>query len=977
MRKGLVVFVGLLLLIAASAFAQTTGALTGTATTDGVALPGVTVTVSSPALQGTRTAVTNENGAYIFPTLPPGQYTVAFELSGMQPIKKKVSITLAQTSRVDAAMGVSAVAEAITVTATAPSTLETTEVSSNFNAQQIENLPVARDIGGTVALAPGVSDEGPGNQAMISGAPSYENLYLVNGAVVNDSIRGQPEAVYIEDAIQESTIITGNVSAEYGRFTGGIISTITKSGGNEFSGSFRDSMTNDDWVETTPYPNEAKHIDNINEIYEATFGGRIVRDRLWFFAAGRSAETALSRTIIGSNIPYTRTDTDDRWEGKLTAQITPKHSIVGSYLDRQVTQANYGYSNFVDTRSLVDRELPYNLMSFNYNGVLSNNFLLEAIYSARNMAFVNSGSLWTDRINGTIIRDDKTSYRGWSPTFCGVCGDKTRDNEYMQVKGTYFLSTASTGTHNLVAGIEDFAEMRNENNEQGGSGYRVWGDFIYVGQDVFFHVEPGLTTIENWPVLARSETSNAATGSFYVNDKWDLNSNFSFNVGLRYDKNDAVDQAGAKVSNDSAFSPRLGVIYDLKGDGRHRFNAGYNQYVSKIDNGINDTASSAGSPAYFGYSYDGPEINAPGTPTSALIPTDQVLQQVFNWFDSVGGDSSSNPFLIGAELPGINTILDGELVSPQMTEYSVGYGAQIGSKGFVRGDVILRDWANFYTATTNMETGQVQDDLGNEFDLTIVGNNDAGLVREYKGFQFQGGYRILDNLNLGGNYTWSELKGNADSETANNATVTIGAVDNYPEYLDRAWNNPERYLTGDVTHRLSLWLAYDLPTPIGAFNFSLLERYHSGYPYYASSTISLAKISNPGYVSPLTTGTYYVSTDDFRTEDTTRTDLGINYQLPIWKVKLFAQADILNLFNESALEDPSYINQTVLNSRNSACKQGTNGPTPGARCLAFNPMTETPVQGIHWQYDPNFGKATSALAYQTALTYRFSFGVRF
>lgn len=976
MRKGFVLWFTLCLLAGTVAFAQTTGSLTGTVTSDGTPLPGVTVTVSSPAMQGTRTAITNENGAYNFQTLPPGQYTVKFELSGMQPQTKKATVTLAQTARADATIG-AAISEAITVTASAPSTLETTELSTNFSAKQIENLPVARDIGGAVALAPGVSDEGPNNQTMISGAPSYDNLYIVNGAVVNDSIRGQPEAVYIEDAIQESTVITGNVSAEYGRFTGGIVSTITKSGGNEFSGSVRDSMTNDKWTNKTPYAAEADHLDDINDVWEATFGGRIIRDRLWFFTAGRAADTNASRVMLGTNIPYEYGQSDDRWEGKLTGQITPKHSLVASYLNRDVTQTNYGAFAFVDARSLIDRKLPYSLASFNYNGVLTNNLLFEGMYSARKMAFVDSGSPWTDEINGTIIRDNRTARRGWSPTFCGVCGDKKRDNEYYQLKSSYFLSTTSTGTHNLVAGLESFAEKRNENNEQGGSGYRVWGDFIYVGQDVFFHVEPGVSTIENWPVLQKSKTSDSKTNSLYVNDKWEFNTHLNFNIGLRYDKNDAKDQAGAKVSNDSAFSPRLGMIYDLKGDGRHRLNAGYNKYVAKIDNGVNDAASSAGSPAYFGYDYEGPELNAPGTPTNELLTTDEVLRQVFEWYHSVGGDASTNPFLIGAELPGINTILDGELVSPQMTEYSVGYGAQITSRGYARADLIFRDWANFYTSTTNMQTGKVSDDLGNQFDLTLVGNNDAGLSREYKGVQTQAGYRFTDRLNFGGNYTWSELKGNTESETSNNATISVGAIDNYPEYVSRSWNNPERYLSGDVRNRASLWLSYDLPTPVGAFNFSLLERYHSGYPYYAAGTISLAQISNPGYVSPPTTAGYYFNTKEFRTDDVTRTDLGVNYSLPIWRVKLFAQADILNIFDEDAIDDPSYLNQTILTSRSSACKQGSNGPTPGARCVAFNPMTTAPVEGVNWQYDPKFGQPTSPRAYQLPLTYRVSFGVRF
>src|SRR2546423_5745693 len=94
----------LVLLFAASAFAQTTASLTGEVTSDGKPMPGVTVTLSSPNLQGTRTAVTGENGGYTFSSMPPGDYTVTFELAGLATVTKKTTLQLSQTSRVDATL---------------------------------------------------------------------------------------------------------------------------------------------------------------------------------------------------------------------------------------------------------------------------------------------------------------------------------------------------------------------------------------------------------------------------------------------------------------------------------------------------------------------------------------------------------------------------------------------------------------------------------------------------------------------------------------------------------------------------------------------------------------------------------------------------------------------------------------------------------------------------------------------------------
>src|SRR5581483_8167706 len=90
--------------LTAPAFAQTTATLTGVATTDGKPLPGVTVTIASPNLQGTRTAVTGDNGGYSFSALPPGEYSVTFELAGLATVTKRARLELSQSARADADM---------------------------------------------------------------------------------------------------------------------------------------------------------------------------------------------------------------------------------------------------------------------------------------------------------------------------------------------------------------------------------------------------------------------------------------------------------------------------------------------------------------------------------------------------------------------------------------------------------------------------------------------------------------------------------------------------------------------------------------------------------------------------------------------------------------------------------------------------------------------------------------------------------
>jgi hypothetical protein len=265
----LTVLVGLLAL---PLFAQTnpTGTLTGHVTDGKVALPGVTVSVTSPNLQGTRTAVTAVTGDYILAFLPAGEYKVRFELSGFQTLDTSIKLSAAQVSRLDATMPESKVAEEVTVTGTYETISSANQAATTMTQDLLNQLPTARNIVAAVQLAPGVVD-GPNGYAMISGAQQYENLYLVNGVAVNDNIRNTPTALYIEDAVQEVTTQTSGISAEYGRFSGGVVNMLTRSGGNELHGSIRDSLTSDKWAAKTPKTTSRN--DTINNTYEATLGG--------------------------------------------------------------------------------------------------------------------------------------------------------------------------------------------------------------------------------------------------------------------------------------------------------------------------------------------------------------------------------------------------------------------------------------------------------------------------------------------------------------------------------------------------------------------------------------------------------------------------------------------------------------------------------------------------------------------------------
>src|SRR2546423_1418069 len=127
-------------------------------------------------------------------------------------------------------------------------------VGVNLKHEEIEALATPRTLQGIATLAPSVSEYSPnGGQLVINGAFAFDNIFMVNGVDVNDNLFANPQNLFIEDAIQETQVLTSGISAEYGRFGGGVVNAITKSGGNRFSGSGRINFLNAAWTKETPY----------------------------------------------------------------------------------------------------------------------------------------------------------------------------------------------------------------------------------------------------------------------------------------------------------------------------------------------------------------------------------------------------------------------------------------------------------------------------------------------------------------------------------------------------------------------------------------------------------------------------------------------------------------------------------------------------------------------------------------------------
>ncbi|MGH9419282.1 MAG: TonB-dependent receptor plug domain-containing protein, partial [Thermoanaerobaculia bacterium] len=376
--------------------------------------------------------------------------------------------------------------ERITIHASAPSVLETPEVSTSLTLRMIERLPVQRNQLATAQFAPGVNANTLTNgQLEISGGPGYDNLVLVNGVSVTENTRGQIRPMYVEDAIQETTLLTGAISAEFGRFTGGVVNTLTKSGGNDMSGSLRDSLSSPSWSAQSPAC-EARE-SSINHVWEGTLGGYVVRDRLWFFSSGRWAKNDTARQTIAVPafaapasaaspvLSYTEGNDQKRWEGKLTALLGPQQTLSASYFGIQTNGTNVRFNaNFYDTASLTTRDDPESLLALHYDGVVRSNILVEGRYSKRTFSD-RSGAFTTDIAGGTLLLDrSNNNTRLHSPSLCDVCDAERRNNDDGQIATHAFLDAGRFGTHDLVVGVDRFSEQRYANNHQSGSDFSLF-----------------------------------------------------------------------------------------------------------------------------------------------------------------------------------------------------------------------------------------------------------------------------------------------------------------------------------------------------------------------------------------------------------------------------------------------------------------------------------------------------------------------
>lgn len=963
----------LCLLASGTAWGQAvlTGTLGGTITANGEGLPGVTVEVDSPSLQGTRLTVTGVNGSYIIRGLPAGTYSVVCSLEGMNTVQGSVLIEIGNPARFDTEMQVSAVTETVEVTGSAPNALETTQISLNVTGEEIDDLPVIRGLDSIADLAPGLTLNTFNNgQITINGSWGYDSKWLINGVEVNDNVFGSFDNLYIEDAIAETQVLTSGISAEYGRFSGGVINIITKSGGNDFSGSFRASYTNPSWQDETPFEKEngIQHESKTNTAYQATLGGRVLRDRLWFFLAGRTQERSTTETFDVSGVGYNQVSDNDRFEIKLTANFNDSHSLTGSYSDNDsLVSDRPSLGITIDPNGLQDSESVNDLFVARYSGVLNSNLYLEAQASQKEQISYRGALPGDLATTSPFISYGLNLPQGvdhYNAPYFDRSDPEERNNEQLAANLSYFLSTQKAGTHDLKIGVEAFTDINIGGNSQSPTNQVFLADYavdetgapIYDSQGrftpAFYSVcalligaDPacgdlglvGFTYRNEWLPERRSEL-NIDTNSLYVNDIWQLD-RWSFNLGLRYEKADSTATGDVTAVDTKRLVPRLGASYDLKGDGKYRFDATWGQYVGV--NSINNASlnSNVGNPSLVQWVYAGPAGS--GVDFAPAFDFD-------NWIP------------VFARFPKESVLTD-ELEAPVTNELTFSFGMSLAQgRGFFKATYVNRDVDDIVEDFIAIENGitTITDPIMVLADNIVIANSNEPR-REYEAFQVQGSYRITDNWLVNGNYTYQiRNHGNFVGENTNQP-VLRSSIGNQVEFYNGR-NVSFGRLPGFQKHKLRLWSSYNWDLKrFGNLIFGGVLNYDSGLPYSLAATVPITAIQlalDPGYANPPTSQTVYFGERGSQLFDSFYTvDLSVTYEVPVWqKLAPWVKFQVFNVFNDD----------TAI-SYNTAVTGDFNGP-----------LDELGLP-LNYIEGPRFGTPDSADDYVEPIEYRLAVGIRF
>ncbi|MBI1874162.1 MAG: TonB-dependent receptor [Acidobacteria bacterium] len=617
-------------LVASSSWAQSAASSTihGTVKdTTGGALPGVTVTLASRALQvGQTVAVTDAEGNYRFSELPAGTYRLTFELSGFQKfVREEMRITVGFVARVDATMGVGTLEESITVSGQSPVVdLTSTSTASTFTKEALDTLPRGRDLWAVIDMAPGVTQSGApdvggsrlaSRRAMSTYGMESQPKLVVEG--INVSTGGDANsAVYLNYfAFEEIQFKTSGADAEVG-VPGINMVAVLRSGGNEFHGqygaSYQGPKLQSSNLSETLRGQGLRETEPLKYHYDVAgdLGGRIMRDKLWFYG-GFSRQQRLSSLLgfVSGPGPDGRYLTGDEpladydnslteFNLKLSYQLSRNNRLIGVYQKGLKLQPQNGAGRFRPLEATRDYRDPTWVKKLEWQSTIKNRTLINVVggyggyfadYSAmRNRAYAIAGNpSRLDRETGVRTGPYEAS------------DQRPRDNWQADGSISFFPERFFGGRHELKTGstMYRYLHATGNLNHPHGNYYLIFDRVGGVPN------QPVEIEFRNYPLAPRNRVNMFA---WYLKDTWRVNDRVTANLGVRWERQEAFVPAqsiGASPQFPQLFAagsfpklqvvtwnralPRAGLSWDLGGKTVVKTSFGlYNYLFNDADAGL-------------------------------------------------------------------------------------------------------------------------------------------------------------------------------------------------------------------------------------------------------------------------------------------------------------------------------------------------------------------------------------------------------
>jgi outer membrane receptor protein involved in Fe transport len=923
------------------------GALTGKVTDQqNAVVPGVTVTATNTQTGEARVFVTGADGMFRAPDLAPGRYTIKFELSGFTTSERPdVLVMLGREFEVNTQLNVGAQTEVVQVVGEATPLVDTrsTLIGHNVSAEEFDRLPKGRSFQSIAFSAPSVSSGEIEGGFQVNGASGAENAFTVDGIVTNSLVNGASRQNTVFEYLQEVQVKTTGISAEFGGALGGVVSAVTKSGGNTFRGEghwyFDGSALSagpvkrlvlDPLTEATAFYVQDEEQSNKTNEFGGSVGGPIVKDKFFFYGSysPRNQKRVNNYNFAGgTNGDIPRDTWNQQAFGKVSfasRRVNAGYSVLWTPTDVTGTLSAYNGStpnSYTSAQSALAPNIPrgFEQNQVNTSGTVDITLSNTSFLSAR-------GGVFHDRYTDTGV-STVTSYTYNNPT--------TTLNAILPANlqgGALLVNTPRAQITNFDTTKRQNVNLDYNHTFRGGGYHTVKGGygFQHVVNDIDLAYPGGYVEI-NWDstftfggvprgrgqygyyVVNDRRTTNQAGSdihSLYVQDQWTLGNRLTLNLGLRTEDEKVPSfrpeylETAIHFNMAEKLAPRAGAAFDVFGDGRMKVFGSWGMY------------------------YDWTKYELPRGSFGA-----ETWLQYYRALDTLNLGSLSLANMPGTDIwvtpgsardrrvPSFASSIDPDIKPMRQSSFSAGTEYQLNRDSvftlhFVRNDLF----------ETIEDLGALDAD-GNE--VYIIGNPGRGIAkltptsaapltpvfetprpkRQYTAVELGYEKRFSKNYFFSANYTISKLYGNyaglASSDEIRTPTTGVssavaqqqaGSISREGGNVNRAWDLDELLfdshgnldvlgrLATDRPHAVKLYGAYDFPfgTQIG------------GFFYGASGTPMSTYVTTVNQIPLFVEG----RGDMGRTPMLARTDLLASHELTMPGTKrLRFEMNVLNVFN--------------------------------------------------------------------------------